>query len=234
MTPNFHFTFENLRHQLIAALDHGYQFLTCEEYVHRKAEGGLPDRTLINRVDVDFSCKKARRLAETFNNLGVKATFFVRLHAPEYNLFSFENYRCMKFIRDSHHEIGYHSEIIDEAAIWGEDPAECLRRDLDTLNGILGIQVKGVASHGGMTGLNNLDFWQNNKPCDFNLSYEAYEWFNDVFYISDSEWYRWKCYNKGRLRKGDQRSPVEHLMDYHPIIYLLTHPDTYFDKHFYE
>ena len=32
------------------------------------------------------------------------------------------------------------------------------RRDVDVLNRILDISIRGVASHGGMTGLNNLDF----------------------------------------------------------------------------
>ena len=33
---------------------------------------------------------------------------------------------------------------------------------------------EGVASHGGMTGLNNLDFWKDREPSDFGLTYEAY------------------------------------------------------------
>ena len=31
-----------------------------------------------------------------------------------------KNYRILKSIRDSGHEIGYHSEIVDQAAIWDE------------------------------------------------------------------------------------------------------------------
>ena len=36
-------------------------------------------------------------------------------------------------------------------------------------------KVKGVASHGGLTGYNNLDFWQTRLPGDFGLLYEAYD-----------------------------------------------------------
>ena len=39
---------------------------------------------------------------------------------------------------------------------------------------------------------------------------------------------------KGNLVDGDHRSLSEHLVDKHPLIYLLIHPDTYFDLHFYE
>ena len=238
MINDFHFTFSNLETQYRAALDKGYQFITCIEYAERKI--ALADQTIVNRVDIDLSVKKADRLRDIFDRLGIKASFFVRLHAPEYNPFSFENYRILKSIRDSGHEIGYHSEIIDQAAIWNEKAEDCLIRDLDTLNRMLGINVTGVASHGGMTGLNNLDFWKDNCPTDFGIVYEAYDktekfnLFEQAFYISDSEWTQWKCYNKGKLIEGDRRSFGEHLMDRHQLIYLLIHSDTYFDNHFYE
>ena len=238
MRADFFFTFANLEAQYRAAQDSGYEIITCEEYFKHKESLGA--KTIVNRVDIDLSVKKADRLHEIYDRLGIRASFFVRLHAPEYNPFSFENYRILKKIRDSGHEIGYHSEIMDQAAIWNEDPSECLRRDLDILNRMLKITIKGVASHGGMTGLNNLDFWKDRKASDFSLMYEAYDksstfnLFDSAFYISDSEWTRWKCYDKGKLMVGDNRNLGEHLLDNHPLIYLLLHPDTYFDQHIYE
>ena len=92
----------------------------------------------------------------------------------------------------------------------------------------------------GGTGLNNLDFWSDKKPSEFNLLYEAYDKSTDFglfersFYVSDSEWTRWKCYDHGVLREGDRRTPKEHLLEKHPLVYLLIHPDTYYDKHIYE
>lgn len=240
MKAEFHFTFSNLERQLIIAKESNYQFITCQDYIDARAIGNIPSLAVINRVDIDLSCKKAKRLAEIFNQLGIKATFFIRLHAPEYNPFDFENYRCLKYIRDSGHEIGYHSEIVDQAAIWQEDPADCLKRDINTLNCMLDIRIKGVASHRGMTGLNNLDFWSDRKPAEFGLLYEAYDkepafnLFGNSFYVSDSEWTRWKCYNNGELVENDHRSFGEHIIDQHRLIYLLLHPDTYFDEHFYE
>lgn len=238
MKHDFHFTFANIEAQYRAALDAGYQFITCLEYAERK--GSLPDLTVVNRVDIDLSVKKADRLRDIFDRLGIKASFFVRLHATEYNPFSFENYRILKAIRDSGHEIGYHSEIVDQAAIWGEDAAECLRRDVDVLNRMLDIRIEGIASHGGMTGLNNLDFWKDRRATEFGLLYETYDksdvfnLFDKAFYISDSEWTRWKCYVRGQLRQDDRRTPEEHFRDKHSLVYMLIHPDTYFDRHFYE
>lgn len=238
MKQDFEFTFDSIEAQYKFALDSGYNFITCYDYTKIKED--LQELTVVNRVDIDLSIKKADRILEIFDRLGVKASFFVRLHAPEYNPFSFENYRILKAIRDSGHEIGYHSEIIDQSAIWDEDAEDCLRRDIDVLNRMLDIKIQGVASHGGMTGLNNLDFWKNRTPNEFKLAYEAYDespdfnLFNNSFYISDSEWTQWKCYAKGNLLKGDRRSFGEHIKDKHQLIYLLIHSDTYFDNHFYE
>jgi len=236
---SFRFTFEALEAEYRALLGLGYEVLTCADFFRRKTVD-LPPLALVNRVDIDLSVKKAERLVSLFNRLNIKATFFLRLHAHEYNPFSFESYRILRFVLDSGHELGYHSEIVDQAAIWGEDAAECLRRDIDVLNRMFGIRIAGTASHGGMTGLNNLDFWKNRDAAEFGLLYEGYDCsprfnlFAESFYVSDSEWTRWKCYDKGRFVPDDRRSPAQHGADRHPLMHLLIHPDTYFDRHFYE
>jgi hypothetical protein len=235
---NVKFTFDYIETEYSKAIDAGYTFLSCFDYVSHKH--AIPSLSVVNRVDIDFSIKKAERLLEIFDRLKICATFFVRLHAPEYNPFSFENYRILKKIRDSGHEIGLHSEIIDQSEIWHEDPADCLRRDIEVLNSMLDLDIRGVASHGGKTGLNNLDFWQVNKAQDFNLSYEAYEnspnfnLFHSSIYLSDSEWTQWKTYRNGQLENGNRQSLSEHLKNFPPLIYLLVHSDTWFDAHIYE
>ncbi len=236
------FTFQDIELQYSNAKQLGYEFITCEDYYHRLNSGNSNfNKTVVNRVDIDFSVKKTKTLVEIFNRLEIKATFFLRLHAPEYNPFSFENYKIIKSIVESGHELGYHSEIIDQSVIWNEKPEECLTRDIDVINKMFDVEIKGIASHGGMTGLNNLDFWKNHRAEDFGLLYETYDntetfkLFNTAFYISDSEWIRWKCYDKGKRVEGDERSFIEHLTDdEHQLVYLLIHPDTYYKEHIYE
>lgn len=239
MENKFQFTFKNIEEQYRQAIDLGYTFMTCAEYVDFKKQ---PDEknVVVNRIDIDFAAKKTLRLVEIFNRLNIKGTFFLRLHAPEYNPFSFEMYKIIKFLVESGHELGYHSEIVDQAAIWDENAADCLRRDIDIINKMFNVKIKGVASHGGTTGLNNLDFWKDKQPSDFGLLYEGYDkqpefnLFQEAFYVSDSEWTRWKCYDKGKLLEGNRKTFSEHASDNHSLIYLLIHPDTYFDSHFYE
>ena len=85
-----------------------------------------------------------------------------------------------------------------------------------------------------MTGLNNLSFWDDKKASDFGLLYEAYDWFDKSFYISDSEWTNWKCYKEGKLQDGDHRTFQDHVKNGHLLIYLLIHSDTYFHHNIYE
>jgi hypothetical protein len=234
------FTFDYIRGQYHAALDAGYDVLTCQQYVDRRAAGALAPLTLVNRVDVDFSIKKADRLRAIFGEMGIPASFFIRLHAKEYNPFDFENYRILKAIRDDGHELAYHSEIIDQSVIWDEDPSDCLQRDLAVMEAMLGVKVTGAASHGGTTGLNNLDFWRDRRADDYGLVYEGYETsgnfnlFDHSLYVTDSEWVRWKAYRGGQRLADDHRSLSDHVSERPPVIYLLVHPDTYFDRHVYE
>lgn len=234
----YKFTWGNLEAEYSKCLRNGYQIITCEDYVRLK--GNLTQKIIVNRIDIDFSIKKVINILDIFDRLNIKGTFFLRLHAPEYNPFSFENYRVLKRLLNSGHELGYHSEIIDQSIIWDEEAEDCLRRDLKVLGSMFDYEVKSVASHGGNTGFNNLDFWKKNKPKDYNLLYEGYDkepeynLFQEAFYISDSEWTQWKCYNKGVLLENDRRSPSEHLKDEHQLIHLLIHPDTYYKRHIYE
>lgn len=235
MPKKFEFTFRKIESEYRQIMKSGYKIIACSEYLQfkKKQKGKL----LINRVDIDEDCAKAGKLAKILNRLKIRATFFVRLHAKEYNPFSLENYPFLKFIRDSGHEIGYHSEVVDEENLWKENGTECMKRDIEMINKMLGIKIKGVASHGGFTRFNNLDFWKNHQPSEFGLLYEAYDkqpnfdLFDHSLYVSDSEWVKWKCYRNGLFLKGDNRSPAEHaLCGEDKVIYSLIHPETYHDK----
>ena len=88
---HFHFTFTNIEKQYKKALDLGYNLITCKKFADNQNK--LKKHTTVNRVDIDLSVKKAGRLGNIFSRLGIKGTFFIRLHEPKYNPFSFENYR---------------------------------------------------------------------------------------------------------------------------------------------
>lgn len=244
MPRPYRFTFRNIERELRQLLALGYKVITCAQYAARKQAAGTgwpaDERVVVLRVDVDMSLKKAERLAAIFRRLDITASFFIRLHASEYNPYSFEGYRIVRSIVDAGHELGYHAELLDAARIWGEDPVSVLDRDLRIMNQMFGVSVVGAASHGGMTGTNNLDFWTDRRPADHGLVYEAYDrepafnLFHESIYVSDSAWTHWKTYDHGALIEGDLRSPADHGRDGQPLIFMLIHPDTFYDRHFYE
>lgn len=231
------FTYQYLEDQYRKVLDAGYCVTSCANAFRLLSEpSGIQAKTLINRIDVDFSPLKARRVADILLNLGVSGSFFFRLHAKEYNPFSFSTYAIIKELTSQGFEIGLHSEIVDAAAIWGEKPEEVLVRDLETLSSLAATEISGAASHGGQTGLNNQDFFKIYPPAEFGLLYEAYDplLFDSGVYVSDSEWTRWKSYSKGQIQAGVRLAPADYAIMGEPIIYLLIHGDTYYDSHPYE
>jgi len=231
------FTFKEIEKQYSELKEMGYHFFSiASAFQVIKTGNALPEKCVLNRVDVDFNLRRAKRLGEIFKDLEIPASFYIRLHSNEYNPNSFENFSVLSWLKKNGFEIGYHSEITDAARIFDEPAEECLRRDLSILSAMLGQQVKGIASHGGLTGLNNLDFWQSRKPAEFGCDYEAYDpqLFKAGLYVSDSEWTQWKSYRFGERIPNCLLSPVDHGKNGEPYIYLLIHSDTYFDHHIYE
>jgi len=234
----FNFKYDILKSYFKKAIDAGYKIITCKEYAETKS-ALLHSKVFVNRIDVDTSVRKIKNLSDIFNQLGIKGSFFLRLHGDEYNPFSFENYRIVcQLIKDGH-EIAYHSEIIDQSVIWNESAKDCLVRDVAVLEKMFNIKISGVASHGGITGLNNLDFWKEAKPSEFGLLYEAYDkqpgfnLFHESLYVSDSN-YKWKSYLKGTLTSTSNKTLGDYIDEGHQRIYLNIHTDTYYFNHIYE
>jgi len=220
------FTFKHLREIYKKALDLDYKICTLREYFTSNI---ISEKILINRIDIDINIFKAKRIAEIFNELGIQGTFFVRLHAQKYNLFSLESKSILDYIRSSGNEIGLHHECIDMEKCWKQNPIMIMKFDLNLLGMILGIDVHGVAAHNEDTGYNNLDIWKNADPNSFDLVYEAYneQLWNKCVYVSDSMWTYWKTYRRGELINNDRRCLCEHLEDEHKLLYVLIHPETY-------
>ena len=71
---NYSFTWNNLKNEYINFIENGYQILTCAEYVRFK--DNLRNKTVVNRIDIDFSVKKVSNLLDIFDELDIKGSFF--------------------------------------------------------------------------------------------------------------------------------------------------------------
>jgi peptidoglycan/xylan/chitin deacetylase (PgdA/CDA1 family) len=212
----------------------GYRAITMREYFTGAFDPKEP--LLVSRVDVDVKIDRLPRLRAIYRALDLHATFFLRFHAPTYNLLSFHNVSIVKDLIDDGHEVGIHTELSDAEGFCSIDGAALLTREIELLQTLTGVQVHGTASHGDMTGYNNLDYWKSHRAQEFGLSYEAYDaplW-KHCRYVSDSEWVRWKAYENGNLISGDRRSPAEHAKDKPRVLHVLTHPESWYDRYIYE
>jgi hypothetical protein len=215
-------------------LESGYRVITVREYFDGAFVSG--EKILVNRVDVDVKIDRLPRFLEIYKRLGIRASIYVRLHAPTYNLLSFGNLAIMRDLVEAGNEIGLHTEMSDAQGLCVIDGASLLRREISLLELVTGAPVYGTASHGDMTGLNNLHFWLTHSPLEFGLLYEAYDkklWEN-CRYVSDSEWVVWKAYHDGKLIAGDRRSPLEHAREGVPVLHVLTHPESWYDRYIFE
>lgn len=229
------FTFNKLKKIYQLAQDLGYHVITLDDFFSGRYKD--PEKKLfVNRIDVDFEVRRVWKLLELYASLGIRGSFYFRLHARQYNLLSFENVRLVNKIIDSGHEIGLHSEIVDFSQICGGSARQCLEKDISIFENHFGIKMSGVASHGDYTGFNNLDFWKTNKPADFGLNYEAYDsklWKNS-FYISDSLIKTWKTYDNGVLLDTSLADPSGRICENRNVLYFLIHPFCFYENHFHE
>lgn len=98
------FKLSHYKHVLKKALKFGYKFTPFSDYPkYRKCK-----RLIILRHDIDLNISRALEMAKIESAFGIKATYFVRLHAQDYNPFEFKTYTMLKKIIKLGHEIGLH------------------------------------------------------------------------------------------------------------------------------
>ena len=228
------FTWQFYEEMFKTFLNKGYEIITLEWYFTEKFN--KYKKLVINRIDVDVKIERLKYIYQIFKKLKIRGSIFLRLHSPYYNLFSIGNILLVKRLIDLGCEIGIHTELEDIKGYCSVDAKKLLKKEIELFEIIFQTKIYGTASHGDMTFYNNLEFWKSYSPKEFDLLYEAYDerLLNNCLYITDSEWTQWKAYLKGELLEGDRRDPIEHLKDNPKVIYLLTHPDCWYENYIWE
>jgi hypothetical protein len=108
---------------------------------------GLPERDFfLIRHDVDISADAALAMAELEHEEGVETTYYFRLHAPYYNLMEPRVVAIVQAIADMGHEVGLHYEpgfFLER----GLDPVAGIRRDIETLEHLIGARTRTISQH---------------------------------------------------------------------------------------
>jgi len=217
---DYDFTFNHYKEVITKALEAGYTFYTFSEYHAKKPKG----KTFLLRHDVDNFFERAAGFARVEDELGVKATYFLRVHT-HYNPFEYNNYALLKRLESAGHELGLHTEASEFAAMHGaEKPDALLAREKAFLEACLGHEVHGLAPHRDINyAANTLPLLQGMDLAAMGFDYQAYE---DVF-VKESKYVSERI--DGHI--GWYEHGPEEYIDKFDKITLLTHPQWWFEKH---
>lgn len=144
-----------------------------------------PDkRYIFLRHDIDAQLQKALKMAKVNHDLGIPATFFIRIHGP-YNPFRQFTYEAIQKIAKLDHEIGLHYEPMFYTS-HGLPVEETTLFEIELLNRMFNMQVKSIAPHMPSLSTAKMDDIKEK----FNDPYLP-KFFTQIKYISDSN-KRWR------------------------------------------
>ena len=181
------FTLLTYRKLLEALKEHGYVFITFEQYCQVSAER-LPKRFVILRHDVDLRAKNSLATAQIEHELELQASYYFRV-VPESN-----QPEVIREIAALGHEIGYHYE---DMAIMHGDTEKALAHFQEQLAYFrLYYPVSTICMHGAPTSkYDGRELWKHYDYREYGVIGEPYfdVDFSKVFYLTDTG-RRWDGY----------------------------------------
>lgn len=214
ITTTCDFSYAHYADILSAYRQRGFEFVFFTEQPRN-------ERFIYLRHDVDRSLEKALAMAECERELGIKATYFVRLHSRYYNCFSFPGLKALRAIMACGHEIGLHTEFYDHAKIFGDDGAKVFAQEKRILEEIIERPVRVFSPHrtSGSTNTEEIRAHLATLQRDNAMLCTFDDRFHDgIKYLSDSS---------AIWREG---CPCGYI-DRHPRLQLLVHPIWWYSNH---
>lgn len=208
------FSFDSYKQTLNAYQQAGYELSSFDEYLEKSS----PQHVIL-RHDIDNSFEQAMRIAKIENEQGCTSTYFLRVHARGYNLFSLESVEFINQLEDFGHEVQLHLEGGFKEVFGGSD-IDWANRQKSAFEAVTGRKLGGFSSHeparmGGVEFANTLlNEWSE------SVRYHAYEerfFPPNMKYLSDSS---------ARWREG-------HFCEWigkEPLLQVLTHPIWWYEK----
>lgn len=209
------FKLSHYKHCLESAKRLGYEFLTMSDYISKKDQISNNVKIILLRHDIDHNLKLALNFANIEKSLGIRSTYFIRIHG-KYNISELENYKILLKLLEQGHELGLHHDC-DFAILVNENPEEFFIRDKKIFESVINRKILGISSHEP----NKSKFILTDKDLSrFNLKYQAYSgiFLKDMKYISDSS---------SRWREGCM---CNYIKNSSPRLSILTHPIWWFGK----
>jgi hypothetical protein len=201
------FALDHYRECLLQAKKNDYTFITMSQAF----DESIQTKTMMMRHDVDHQLDLAMNMASLEKDNGVVSTYFFRISARNYNLFSWEGISTVKKILKMGHEVGLHYEkYINNNEVF----TQYMEHNLDILRLLFGENTFRCICPHEPSRSNKVDpiiieHLKKNK----DVLYDAYDdkMFEEYKYISDSS-----C----NWREGC----LHHHIGKHHKLYVLTHP----------
>ncbi len=206
------FSLKHYEECLKLAKEKGFKFLSFNEFDKKNKY----EKTIFMRHDVDVQVDIAMKMAKIENNLGIKSTFFLRLHG-NYNPYNILTHRKFLEIKNLGHEIGLHFEP-DFSALNKRDMINDIKFSITVLEHLFSCKIVSISPHEPLrTG--NLTM-SNEIIKELGVKYHAYDdkFIKDMKYISDSS-----C----NWREGCMHQFIEKGK---PRLCILTHPIWWFEN----
>ncbi len=144
----------------------------------------IEDKTIYLRHDVDVSLVNALVFARIENELSIKSSYFIRIHAKGYNPFTLENYDILQKILEYGHEIGLHYEP-EFARITKRNHGIAFWDDKTALEKLIKRTITGCSFHDPNRFSESYEAAMKELPTEY-LAYEQFGYRQDIMYFSDS------------------------------------------------
>lgn len=205
---NCDFTLQHYRQLLKAAQNAGFVVTGFRDLAKIKKT----PKIIILRHDIDALPSRHLRLAQIEKTLGIRATYFIRVHGQYYYPSEQKTLKMLEKLLVFGHEIGLHSEARSLAPVFKMDPIDLFRSEKKFLEELLKIKIISASEHGDLSRKD--DFWENTiffQPEIIKTGIKFYPLkFKDFKYLSDSL-RRWKegclCQN---IKKYDKIQTLVH------------------------
>lgn len=166
-------------------------------------------KSIILRHDIDASVPAALEIAEIEKSLKIKATYFILLHSPWYNLLEDEQTEAVKNIVKAGHYIGLHFDAGFYNIKSENELVKFLKIEKDFLQKTFNVNINTFAFHNPDSKCLKFDKW---KYAGMINTYSRF-FKENIAYVSDSNGYWRNSRLIDEIKSGN-----------HNIIQVLTHP----------
>ena len=172
------FNLEYFEEILKMFLNNNFHSMTHLEFYRNKFRSSEDKKQLLLRFDVDAMPERIPGLLRILSKHQIVATFYWQIHAS-FNPFFHENYKILQDLIAQGHEVGLHSNFLEFAIYFEEEPVDIIRREKEFLESVINAPVLGHSCHREVNyEYNSLPLFDSMGAEKLGFEYSAY---NPIF-----------------------------------------------------